>query len=150
MITVSSQFKFLLLLRDTVSFPTDERFSPEDRWFSHNSDYQDMTKTSQYLLQFGCVVFALQSRRVSTSSNSGVWGSFLLFLTFPGFCTFVCGTLTGILYLHVRNTLLHLFTLFVFLSSFLRSFLTDLAITWSTCFDDLHVSTRSHDVMSCA
>ncbi len=42
-ITVSSHFKLFLLLRVTVSFPTDEWLSPEGRWFSRNSGYQDGT-----------------------------------------------------------------------------------------------------------
>ena len=97
-IAVSSQFKFFLLARDTVSFPTDEHFSPDDRWFSLNSGCQDVV-----------VPPPIRVRGVR----------FLLFLSFAGFCTFVCGSLVGILYLHTRNTLLHHFTLFVFVSSLL-------------------------------
>ena len=42
----------LLPLRFMVSFPTDERFSPEGRWFSRNSGCQDVA----VLLKYGCGV----------------------------------------------------------------------------------------------
>ena len=103
------------------------------------------------------------SRRDSTSSNTVV-GSLLLVLSF-GFCTFTCGVLVGILYLHVHKdytstsfvpfsstlfvqhsgrgesdwTGLHSYTL----ASHRHSHL-------SSVFGDLHDSSTSHDVMSCA
>ncbi len=68
----------LLLLRFTVSFPTDEWFSPEGRWFSRNILAD---KTWWYLLKYGCgvycfvVIFFL------------LIGVHLHVETWPGFCT---------------------------------------------------------------
>jgi hypothetical protein len=44
----------LLLLRFTVSLPTDEQFSREVRWFSLNIL---TVKTWRYLLKYGCGVY---------------------------------------------------------------------------------------------
>ena len=61
-------------------FLAEERFSPEGRWFSRNSGCQDVAVLPQIR----------------------VWVSLLFVLSF-GFCTFACGTLAGILYLHARK-----------------------------------------------
>ena len=50
----------------------------------------------------------------SMGNTPPIWvhgvGTFLLLFSLPGFCTFVCGTLTGILHLYTWTTLLHHFT----------------------------------------
>ena len=84
-----------------VSFPTDERFSPEGRWFSRNSDCQDVVVPPPIRTRMVC--FCCSSLLMDfVHSRVGPWS---------GSCTSTHG--------------IHSFTTSLSLYSCLRSFLVD-------------------------